>query len=360
MKTRRPTDLPSSLKNIDVKAMLRKRGVYLEQKQNQLYKELALPLARKALTKKSKVEPRRHAQFTNELINEYWEKQIHIVDVVENKFENKLQQFIKHIEKGFLAHFDQEIGNRKAYFKKDYFGDNEEDLIVQAAIDFNPLLENVAVLAGQEANKLIGIKDIYLPYNYREQIKQNVERFAKSLIDTDKDHLSTLITNGLEDGKSIPEIRGLIEADFDQYSKMQAQRITRTEVLRASNQAAIDAYQQSGIVEGKQWLTAGAVDECAQYEGEIVTLSNSFYSSDNEFKDGDPPLHPNCRCVVLPVVVDEKVYEAPSNKNLYSRIEELESQIDKRTKDFKELKDQKADDSAYIKSLEKYLGIDND
>ena len=42
---------------------------------------------------------------------------------------------------------------------------------------------------------------------------------------------------------------------------------------------------------------------------------------------------------------------------------ELESQIDKRTKEFKELKKQfqseKADDLAYIKALEKYVGNDD-
>ena len=84
---------------------------------------------------------------------------------------------------------------------------------------------------------------------------------------------------------------------------MQAERIARTEVIRASNQASLDAYIQSGVVEGKQWITFGATDECEQYDGKIeYDLEGKFYSSDNEFQDGDPPLHPNCRCVLVPIV----------------------------------------------------------
>jgi SPP1 gp7 family putative phage head morphogenesis protein len=123
------------------------------------------------------------------------------------------------------------------------------------------------------------------------------------MLDTDREHLTNIITHGLEDGKSVPEIRKEIETTFDQYSRNQAQRITRTEVIRVSNQSALDAYERSGIVEGKQWVTFGAIDECAAYDGEIETLDGKFYSDTTEFKDGDPPLHPNCKCVLVPIVV---------------------------------------------------------
>lgn len=355
--------IPTSLKNIDLKSVLRRRGIYIKQNSYMELKRAAMPLARRLVEKRSngKTSPtiRRHAQFTNEVVNQYWEKQIHIVEIIENKFEAKIEQYIKKVEKGFLEQLDTEVSNRKEFIQfinKDYFSDNEDDLLAQAQLDFTPLLENIAILAGQEANKLIGINDPYIPFNYREQIKQNVAKFAQSMLETDRDALINLVTNGLTDGKSIPEIRSAIQETFSTYSKTQSQRITRTEVIRASNQASLDAYQQSGVVEGKQWLTAGAVDECAQYEGQIVTLSDSFYGSDSEFQDGDPPIHPNCRCVILPVLVNEKAYAPPVNKELYERIQYLESQIDKRTKAWKKLKEKKIDDDAYIKALEKYLG----
>jgi SPP1 gp7 family putative phage head morphogenesis protein len=355
---RKLTDVPSSLKNIDVKAVLRSRGVYFAQKQNKAMKEAAIPMARKLIKGKQKVvEAPKYSGFTNDEALAYWEKQIHIVDVLEKKFETKIQQFVQKMVNGFLSNIEQEIAvksNKKAIVKaKAYFEDSEGDLQTTAQLDFTPLLIDQAVLAGQEALKLVGSKDIYTPYKLRNTIADNVAKFTQSMIDTDRSKLVDILTNGLKDGKSIPEIRGMIQADFADIEKNQAQLITRTEVLRASVQASKDAYAQSGLVDGVQWLTAGADDECADYEGDIQSLDGQFYSDTTEFADGDPPLHPNCRCVLLPVLIDEsKAYIPQPNKALVNRIKELESEVDKRTKDYREIKSLKVDDEAYIKALE--------
>lgn len=362
---RQPNELPDSLKTINVKAILRKRGIYTKLRINREMKEQMKPLARKAIEGKKKPKqpkkPQIYAQFTNDQAKEYWEKQIHIVEVIEAKFDHKIQQFINKMVTGFLKHLESEISEKtiKKINTKGYFDDNEDALLTEAQLDFTPLLMDQAVLAGQEAYKLIRSKDIYLPDQIRATVADNVKRFTQSMLDTDRDKLINIISQGLDDGKSVPEIRSAIQADFEgEYTKMQAQRITRTEVLRASNQATLDAYEQSGVVEGKQWLTAGAVDECAEYEGQIESLGGNFYSDTSDFADGDPPLHPNCRCVLLPVLIGEKAYAPQPNKELYKRVEELEGQIDKRTKAYKELKSERIDDQAYIKALEKYLGDD--
>lgn len=354
---RKPTELPKSLKSIDIKAILRKRGVYLQQRVNQEMKEKLIPLAEQVIKSKKtpqiKIEKPIHPTLTNEQVKIYVDKQVHMVEVVEKRFEDKLKQYIGTIGKGFLDHLDQEV-------KKDYFSDQEDNLVVKAQLDFTPLLNGLASLAGNEALKLINSDDVYVPFNYKDVIEENVKKFATSLIDTDKEHLTRLLDQGLEEGKSVAEIRRTITEEFPEYTNNQAQRVTRTEVMRTSNQAALDAWEQSGVVEGKQWITYGATDECAKYDGDIVTLKGSFYSSDNEFQDGDPPLHPNCKCVLLPVLVNEKGIKVSVNKDLYKRIEELESKLDKRTKSAKDLLAKRSDDAVYIKSLEKYLGLVDD
>lgn len=313
MKTKRKnTDVPASLKSIDVKAILRSRNIYLQQKANRDLKKAAIPIARKLLKDKKKAvkaEKPRHAQLSNEVVMAYWEKQIHIVEQLEKRFDLKVQQFIAKVVSDFLKHLESEIESNKKGLKdfkaKDYFQDNEDDWLVRAQLDFTPLLLDQVLLAGQEAYRLIGVKDVYLPDKLRAEIVKNVAKFTQSMLDTDRDTLIKILTDSLQDGKSVPEIRGAIQAEFDTISKNQAQRITRTEILRASNQGALDAYKQSGIVEGKQWLTAGAVDECEAYDGQVESLEGSFYGSKSEFADGDPPLHPNCRCVLLPVIIDK-------------------------------------------------------
>lgn len=360
---RKPHELPGSLKSVDVKALLRKRGIYRMLDENRFLKEAALPLAKRLV--KSRIPARKvedaqvHPTFSNEEAIAYWEKQIHIVEVLEARFEAKVENFITKVVDGYLGHLESEIATTKQYKNKDkdYFADNEDALMAQAQLDFTPLLINQATLAGQEALRLIKSDDVYIPMALREEVAKNVAKFTQSMLETDRDTLINLITHGIENGDSVAQIRGSIQADFDNITKSQAQRITRTEVLRASNQAALDAWDQSGVVEAKQWLTAGATDECAQYEGQIETLHGSFYSGSSEFLDGDPPLHPNCKCVLLPVLINEKSYSAPVNQELYARIAELESQIDKRTKAFKLLKEKQIDDELYMKALEKHLNI---
>lgn len=304
---RKPNELPASLKNVDVKALLRRRGIYLEQKVNRDMKAAALPLARKMLKpKKKQAEPSRYHSFSNDEAMGYWSKQVHIIDVVEKKFELKVQQFVIKVMHGYLAHLDEEITTKS--FKKQtkgYFDDNEDDLMATAQLDFTPLLVDQAVLAGQEALKLIKSHDIYTPYQYRQVISDNVAKFTQSMLDTDREKLIDIVAHAIESGKTNPEIRNQIELDFNEYSKTQAERITRTEVARVSNQASLDAWEQSGVVEGKQWVTFGAEDECLEYDGEVVALEANFYGETTEFADGDPPLHPNCRCGTIPILIDE-------------------------------------------------------
>lgn len=324
MRARKRTELPAALKSIDVRAVMRRQGVYLKLNENKRLKKAALPLATALVKKnhltatkpKSDPEPQKYSSFDNVTARKYWEKQIHNVETLEKHFDEAIRKFlVNHVlrmaEANLQAIIDTHKGAtwqtktlQKLIAEKQLFNSqDEEDLINQAQINFEPLLQNMAVIAGQDANKLIGTDDPYIPSDkLRARILKNVKKFTQSMINTDQEYLADVITDGIEAGMSVPEIGKRITDDFTEYSKMQSTRITRTEVLRSANQSTIDAFKQSGVVEGKQWLTAGAVDECEQYDGEIETLDSNFYVETDEFKDGDPPLHPNCRCVLIPVL----------------------------------------------------------
>jgi HK97 family phage portal protein len=309
--------LPNSLAHMkDIKKLLRQRKMFMLKKHNNELREMVKPTIRKLLAEgKTKeeaeaaaaeeIETRISPYFTNEVVMDFYKSQIHTVEVLEKQFEKAIVKFIGKIEEQVLHNFDTEISNKsqlKKYVKKDQFDlFEDEKLKTQAQLDLTPILMNEVVVAGQAAYKLIGINDTYIPFNVADAVAGNVSKFTQSMLDTDRDALSSLITDGVNNGLSVPEIRSTITNKFEDISKIQASRITRTEVMRASNLANLDAYKQSGVVEAKQWLTAGATDECSAYEGQTESLDNNFYSS-SDFADGDPPLHPNCRCVLIPVV----------------------------------------------------------
>lgn len=348
---------PKGLKYVNIKSVLRRNGLYKDKETWHEIKSAALPVAKRIIASRKKrserpEEPRRHAQFTNEQVQAYWEKQIHIVEIIEQRFENSVRQFIDELEEKAVANLEREIASRKSVAFKNLY--NEQEEITRAMLDFTPLLMEQVMASGQQANDLIGINSPYLPNNMREAISENVQRFAKSMLETDQDILTNIISDGIRQGLSVPQIKDGIKSEFANIRERQAKVITRTEVLRASNGAALDAFKQSGVVEGKQWLTAGAEDECASYEGKIETLDGTFYKSENVFQDGDPPLHPNCKCVLLPVLEPVKTFTITESEREYlnNRIKELEAQIDKRTKAYKDLKKDQREDKEYIKALE--------
>jgi len=129
-----------------------------------------------------------------------------------------------------------------------------------------------------------------------------VFKFSEKLETVNTEKLRAILDTGFEQGKTIPEIMKDVNGLFDSWNIYRAEIITRTEVSRASNEAAIEAYRQSGVVEQKQWLTApDCCDICAKMDGDVVGLEDTFF--DDDYGDGmTPPRHPSCRCSVLPVV----------------------------------------------------------
>lgn len=356
----KPGQVPAALENIDVPKILRQRGWYKKLKDYRVYKEIGKDLA---LAKKNKakrdtivtvktVEPvKEHASFTNEVVMEYVAKQLGAMEQVEGKLKNRIEQFVLDVKEEALRNYPE--SQPKQYSKSLI---DEDEFMVKAALDFEPLLRDIAILSGNEALHLIGSKEQYLAPDYQAIIKKNVQKFAGSMLQTEQDRMVSIIKAGLEEGLSIPNIRRNMSEAFDSMSKTQAEAISRTEVSRASSEAAVDAWKQTGEVEGKQWVTTdgGSDDECQELDGEIVwELGGNFYEAEGEFQNGDPPLHPNCQCVVIPVVDREKTFDVES----MNKIEELKKDVDKRTKAYKELEAKQLEQDEYIEELEKLAGI---
>lgn len=79
--------------------------------------------------------------------------------------------------------------------------------------------------------------------------------------------------------------------------------IAITESNRAISYATISRYQEAGLQE-MEWITSDPCDLCAENDGEVVPIGGMFPSGDTQ-----PPVHPHCRCALLPVIPD---FDAPN------------------------------------------------
>ena len=126
------------------------------------------------------------------------------------------------------------------------------------------------------------------------------------------DELQQTLNDGLIDcvvsGKKTSELKKLLMERFN-VSYHRAQTITRTEIAHIETQAAKDRYKSYGIkqVEILADTDNRTCDICARLDHKIISINDKM----------PIPVHPNCRCCIVPVVrtVAEEKQEAIARAN---------------------------------------------
>ena len=116
---------------------------------------------------------------------------------------------------------------------------------------------------------------------------------AKSINKTTLEALRNELALGFEAGESIQQLTKRIEGYFTENAKTRAELVSRTEVISASNEGALHRFELEGVDKSEFYISPGACEECIPYDGKIYPTKESH---------GIIPIHPNCRCVWLPVV----------------------------------------------------------
>lgn len=114
----------------------------------------------------------------------------------------------------------------------------------------------------------------------------------KSSTEFMRSEYTRIISKGMLEGHGIPKMVKAMMLTTGK-TKAKCRTIARTETLNAYNQGAINQYRKAGI---KKWEWITAFDErtcqiCSAYDGRIFNMG-----------DQQPPIHPNCRCAVAPIV----------------------------------------------------------
>ena len=196
--------------------------------------------------------------------------------------------------------------NLKKYIEKvlDDFDWNKETEKLYAIIE--PEALKIAKVSGKAALLRLGVKT---PFITEGNISVWLKNFAKvdaGLInETTRKKLSKQLYEGLEAGEGIPEIKDRVKGVYKIRGDKEAIRIARTQTGRVINQASVEAYNQTDVVDRKEWIAT--MDDRvrpahAEADGQIVDKDKPF-SVGGELKNA--PNDINCRCAVAPVVVGE-------------------------------------------------------
>ena len=253
---------------------------------------------------KSKVEPEPAKaiiakEYTEEFKNKYWDILIKRVTPLENEFKRNVIRLFQEQELRAL----RALRGKKSVIKDvdDVLRITHDEKEIMKWVEMTlPRITEMVKINGSAAFAELGVEgafDVTNP-NVIKWIKAHTGESIKSILDTTFEALKRTLSKGVELGESMPKLAERITAEYKQCKDWKALRIARTETMAASNQGALQAYTQSGVVEEKEWLIAGdACEICIPVNREVVGLHDNFSVGVDS-----PPLHPNCRCTILPVI----------------------------------------------------------
>jgi len=140
---------------------------------------------------------------------------------------------------------------------------------------------------------LIGINPMPRDIEAMGILKANSLSLVKALGTDAKKDIIRIISEGYMNGWGIPQMSREIRGKVGTMTRYRADMIARTETIRAYNEAARNTYKKAGV---KKYIWVAAYGErtcpeCADRDGNIYDMD-----------DSPPPLHPNCRCSISPVI----------------------------------------------------------
>ena len=157
---------------------------------------------------------------------------------------------------------------------------------------------------------------------FNEEVLSWAQRYPRSFAErvnvSFAKRITQVIAKGLSEGENVRELRKRLgdKVFSGKVTKARAEAIARTEGSRASHQGEMQAWEQSGVVEGKIWrILPGACQFCRPLDGKLISLEGSYFDL-GQVAEGDeggkmkmnyetveaPPLHTHCHCFQEPVL----------------------------------------------------------
>jgi SPP1 gp7 family putative phage head morphogenesis protein len=175
------------------------------------------------------------------------------------------------------------------------FKEKEE---VALTIDFIiPYIEEFLAEAGKESLLQISPQEVFSTDAERiaKFIDDRSKMFGKSVTKTTLQGLERTLSEGIAEGEAMTSLVERVNEVYDEFPSYRSELIARTEATAANNEGILESFKQSGVVNAKEWITAGddrVRPEHSALDGEIVL-------NEENFSNGLPyPEEPNCRCVL--------------------------------------------------------------
>lgn len=243
--------------------------------------------------------------------------------------ESRLRQAIAEVLERVSSDINQSVSKsiRPHITTKISSGDIEKILARIAAMEgqlegamFDSLADMIGAggLAGLGKIDIEGAFDVSNP-KVEQFVRSQTTLLAGELTANTRGRVERVLQEGIAQGTSNRDIQAMIE-ETGAFSSHRAEAIARTESANAYVQGEKESWRQSDIVKGVRWdLAPNACEFCravaAAFDGKVQPLDAPFLKLGDTVTGTDggklninfrkvdgPPLHPNDRCDLVPVI----------------------------------------------------------
>lgn len=182
----------------------------------------------------------------------------------------------------------------------------------QVTAEFSiPYLTNFLHEAGVDAMQTVAPDKTFVTATDRivAYIKARAKLFATEVTRTTVDSVAETLAEGIAASEGIDVLSSRIDKVYADFPAHRSEMIARTEATAANNKGFIEAYQQSGVANGKEWiatLDGHTRDSHAALNGAIIGL-DAIFANGLAFPGDSSGLAEeviNCRCVLGPAFLD--------------------------------------------------------
>ncbi len=240
--------------------------------------------------------------FTQEMRKAYWQEHDKLLNVNSKLFKTMLKALFNNQKTRVIDAVTTQF--EKANINNLIDWSVEKEIFAQISM---PIFTEIIKTRGQRAAKLVGAETFNITDKIKKFIDKKTIKFATEVNDTTQNKVKEALKAGVDAGEGAIELGKRVADVFKTREGYDSQRIARTEVISASNEADLEAFKQSDVVEKKEWLATmddRVRESHAEVNGEVVGLDEEF-SNGLKFPGdivGDPEETINCRCTLLPVV----------------------------------------------------------
>ena len=236
--------------------------------------------------------------------SEWWMIKRHI-----NK-NNRYLAYEKKLREWFLKVFSKQERTIINEFEKKWFASNkavkvklEKRFYWVYQVFLKDTVEEIVKSEWERASKEINAKS---PFEYDEnvakELKEMLTKLAKEVDSVTDTNLLNAIWKAVDEWLSPAETKEVLEDVFEDLKTYRLERIIRTESIRYWTYAEKEARRQSWVVKYKQRWTAldeRTCESCWKLHWKKIPLNENF--ADDNYRDVIwSPLHPNCRCDMIP------------------------------------------------------------